>query len=180
MSTKNIVKEFREALKRDSTDIGSMYHHLFSMISDSELEMSLSYWLGEYKDCVEGWYSGFHKSLRQGDFFDVHSYNIVNKLTPEQEVRRKEILELREKEWEKFKILHPDEDWDKYKAFKTQFEDKKALAELNELNKLRRFQEETSINGHLDMLLWNTIHLDEKDLLKKTMICVFELSLETA
>ena len=44
MEETNILVEFKEILKSKHSDIASVYHHLFSLLSDQELKDHLDVW----------------------------------------------------------------------------------------------------------------------------------------
>lgn len=173
----NLVKEFKSQLKEKSGDyIINMYDHLFSLLTEDELNELLEVWFNEYK-VNDGWYFLFHKSIRQTDFFNnIHAYRIIDRLTPEQRKRRLELITIRKKEYKKYEEEFPyDHDMIEYKKFNNSPERIKSSDELKTLNSLMRTEDECSIGGHLDMLLWNTIHLDDKDELKNIFERTFKL-----
>lgn len=166
-----LLTEFKSELKTKrqfGDEIVEMYHHLFSLLSDEDLTSILEGWFEHFKS-DHGWYFQFHKSIRQTDFFNnIRAYSIIDKLTPEQNKRRSELLslriEMRKKHGEKNEM--DDDTFSEYK---------KLGDELFELNSLQQTKEPLEINGHLDMLLWNTIHLDSKDVLKDIFERTFKL-----
>lgn len=173
----NIVQEFKEILKSKHSDIASLYHHIFSIMSDEHLSETLEYYKTVYQEDKESWFYYFHKSMRQTDFFgnDVLSYRIVNMLTDEQKARREELLKIREKQYKKFKKKNKDENYEKYKEFRKLPECVEVLTELQKLNEIMNTKEETRISGHLDMILWNTIHVDKNNELQSILERTFKI-----
>lgn len=174
----NILSEFKDLLNKCTTPyIGEMYNHLFSILSDEELTELLTHYQSVYNEDREGWFYQFHKSIRQCDFFgnNLRSYRVVDKLTEEQSKRREELRKIWNKQYKLFLTEHPDEDWDAYKEFKRLPGNQSILNELKELNSISGTKEEVSINGHLDMIFWNTIHLDRANELKKILERTFKI-----
>ena len=94
----DIVKVFKENLKNKMTDIGSLYHHIFSILPEEDLKEILESWLTEYNEDKENWFYYFHKSIRQCDFFGLSLHRYVDRLTDEQYKRRNELLKIRNKQ----------------------------------------------------------------------------------
>lgn len=172
----NLVKEFLEILKNKSSDICSMYFRFFSILSEKDLKEKLEIWMSEYQDNKEDWFFYCHKSIRNSDFFDLDLYHHVNKLTEEQKNRRTEILKIRRKEYdEEYLILYPINTMDNYRLYNQRQYRIDSLKELSELNKIMRTEEKFEISGHLDMLLWNTIHLDKDNELQEILERTFKI-----
>lgn len=172
----NIVKEFKNILKTKNSDISVIYHHLFSILPEEDLKLSLEYLLTEYNEDKENWFYYFHKSIRQGDFFDLSLHRYVNKLTDEQREKRSELLKIRNKQYkEEFKVQNPDEKMEEYRIFNQRPDRVESFNELSKLNRIMRTEEEFSISGHLDMILWNSIHIDKEDELKSVMERTFKI-----
>jgi hypothetical protein len=172
----DIVKEFKEILKSKSSDICSMYHHLFSIFPEKELKENLEYWLSHYQENKEDWFYDFHKSIRQTDFFNLTLHRYVNKLTEEQSNRRQELSNIRQKQYrQEFKTQNPEEKMEDYRIFNQRPDRVESLKELTKLNSILRTEEEFRISGHLDMLLWNTIHLDKDNELQSILERTFKI-----
>lgn len=166
----DILKEFKDNLKRLDSDIGSMYHHLFKIIPEHKLINILEYWRTQFMNDKENWFYHFHKSIRQTDFYDLNVYQRVNNLTEEQKNRRVELLQIRMKmRYNKGDDTLVDMDDNTLKQY-TEYGN-----ELFELNRIMYTEEELRISGHLDMLLWNTIHLDQKNELKSILERTFKV-----
>ena len=174
MMKTNILSEFKTNLKNIQTyrfeHISSMYHHLFSLLTDEELSEILETWKDEYNKDKEDWFYYFHKSIRQTDFFNnIRAYRVIDKLTDDQRTRRQFLLhkrmdQLKEHDTdEEFIALRQTEEW------------KNDLKELQKLNSILYTEDEFSIAGHLDMLLWNTIHLDTENYLKNIFERTFKI-----
>lgn len=166
----HIINIFKDALRKTNScteekdGIISMYDHLFSMLTDKDLEWQLKYLfdLSEGKDSYfkkdgkKSWFYIFHKSIRQCDFFKGCYQKVKYDLISDAE--KKEYLHL-------FKITseggYKKEGTGKAgELFNPQY---KRYLEL--WNKKRRETKEESIGGHIDMLLWNLIHVDKDGVL---------------
>lgn len=167
-----LAEIFFDMLAQSGDELVSIYYHLFSVLPQRELERSLTayyeYWAGIYRGNDADWYKGnwfytFHKSIRQCDFFDNCVIDYPDpKTTPEEYEELKKLKEMyinfrkdipedpnkkisvQVQEWrDAFKAEHPVE-----------------AARHTELNTKQQHREKESIDGHLDMILWNTIHID--------------------
>lgn len=174
----NIVKEFKEYLKKNTSDIASMYYYLFLILPEETLKENLEYWASQYKENEEDWFYLFHKSIRQTDFFNLSIYRKVNKLTKEQTNRRNELLNIRKKQYEEeFESKNPDGKIEDYRIFNQRPDRVETFKELSKLNSVMYTEEKFQISGHLDMLLWNTIHLDKDEELKSILERTFKICL---
>jgi hypothetical protein len=174
----NILTEFKDSLNKCTTPyLGAMYHHLFSILSDEELTELLTYHQSVYNEDKEGWFYQFHKSIRQCDFFgnDLLSYRTVNMLTEEQTKRREELRKIWDGQYKDWKKKNGNEDFEKYKIFRRLPECVVVYEELHKLNKIKNTKEDIQITGHIDMLLWNTIHLDTENELQKILERTFKI-----
>lgn len=173
----SIVLEFKNLLESNHSDITSLYRHIFCIMSDERLSETLEYYKTLYQEDKENWFYLFHKSIRQSDFFgnDVLSYRIVNMLTDEQKTRREELLKIWDNQYKEFKKKNEDEDYAKYKEFRKLPECVEVSTELQKLNGIMKTKEETRISGHLDMILWNTIHLDKDNELQTILETTFKI-----
>ena len=174
-----LVKDFRSTIdlyEKSDGDIVGLYRHLFSLFNDEELGRVLEWVESLYATDSKNWFYDFHKFLRQGDFYDhIHSYRLVNKQTEEDAKREAELIEIRMKDHDEFKLAFPDENMADYREWVKEPTRKANSDELRALTNLKRTQEPMSINGHLDMILWNTIHLDTKNILKSILMVTFDL-----
>ena len=86
------LSKFTDGLSKHST-IAFMYKKFFLLSEIDNLEISLEYMSKEYDEHKENgwWFTSFHKSLRQSDFFDgYYKKEALLLLTKEQEMKRKE------------------------------------------------------------------------------------------
>jgi hypothetical protein len=171
-----------ERLKRPApTYLGehmkNIYRHLFEIKSEEDdLEETLEYIRDIFKGKEKGvskkdWYAIFHKHLRQGDFFNECFQKRKHDLLTEKE--RREYKTLRTK----FTTAETKAELEKLKTEGKQ--DKELFNEeykryLDLFNRLRREEKDDSINGHMDMLLWNTMHVDTDEILYKALSSVFK------
>jgi len=174
-----LAETFMNLLKEGANQINgelySLYFHIFMLLSLKELQEVLEQYqelaLGKDKHFKsEGktiWYGVFHKAIRQCDLF-TNSYRKgeIELLTKED---KSELTYLQNKIYTEGYVK---EDKDPKKLFNDEY---RRYLELNE--KKRAEKRERSIGGHLDMILWNTIHVDKKNILKKTMETAFKYEL---
>jgi len=151
-----------ESISYQNIDIANVYRHLFSCMEHDSLKQELVYMQKRIEETPEEWFHDFHKSMRQTDFFDglfLH-YNVDEQTYEELE----EIKELK-----KALPLHEE-------GFATGIVDSKKVKELGldkeyarymSLKRKKSVTKTRSISGHIDMVLWNMIHLDKEDFLKK-------------
>ena len=141
-----------------------IYLHLFRMMDEEKLERELEYLfqLSEGKDEFfkksgkDDWFYIFHKSIRQTDFFQgCYQKKKVELVT---DLERKEFKFLWNKIHEKGydKTAEPKEEG---YSFSNEY---RRYLDLHD--RIRRETEEESICGHLDMILWNTIQIDNNEL----------------
>jgi len=174
----NILIEFKDSLNKSTKPyIAAMYHHLFSILTDEELTDILIYYQTVYNEDKEGWFYQFHKSIRQCDFFgnNLYSYRIVSKLTEEQNKRLDEVKKIWDGQYKDWKKKNGNEDFAKYKEFRRLPECVVVSEEMDKLNKIKNTKEDVRITGHLDMVLWNTIHLDKDNELQKILERTFKI-----
>lgn len=163
---KDLADRFLKNLRSHSSDISSVYFHLFSLLNKESLERDLRY-LYELQDGgddffkedgKENWFFIWHKSMRQGDLFQGIYY-------------RKENEGLTKKERSEWSYL-----WDAFSENKKEKEAPKGSEHLftdeyrrylSLSEKKRKRNSEESVCGHLDMILWNTIHVDKENVLMK-------------
>lgn len=164
----SLVKIFRSWLKNGGKYTNDIYHHLFSAISDEDLENHLQSTFEIYNGKSKfyhkkDWFYCFHKFLRQGDFFVG-----CGRTYPAPTISKKEEKELNSlnKKISKFIDGIPLEKQDTNAYTNLQTKHPEIFRRRNELGRKKHRTESTSISGHLDMILWHMIHLDEEDILK--------------
>ena len=170
-----LTQLFFDALKNRAKETGRIYLHLFSTLAPEKLEKELIYLFNlsegndEYFKEVgkEDWFAIFHKSIRQTDFFEECFKKSDFEL----------ITELEEKE---FRFLHKK---CSEKGYNKKSENGKLFSDeyrryLNLWERRRRQTKYDSINGHLDSVLWNIIHLDKGELTKAFKIAFNEYKFE--
>jgi len=181
------VSIFKKELKNlsETTHLGAMYSLLFAIKSDEELDELLEYTHSRFDKDKEWWFYEWHKSVRQCDYFN-RCYKLVDERTPKQLKETDELNKELEKLHKKFvfelKRLpdgeeYSEEDYKKHEdSYKTMWENpeyKKVLAKKHKLLRIRDTKK--SIGGNLDGLLWNLVHLDEKNEIKKLFEKTFAL-----
>jgi hypothetical protein len=162
-------KEFLESFENSNESMSLLYNHIFSCMEHDELESLLL----RLKESVikKDWFYDFHKSMRQTDFINnVHVIYYTNNQT------QSDIEEM-----EKLKTILP-----MHKEKGTIWSDivkreeainKGLVSEMNRysyLKSLKKVENRRSIGGHLDMILWNTIHLDVNNFLEKHIETIFK------
>jgi len=165
----NILKKGAEQI---DGELYSLYFHIFMLQSLEDLQDVLEQYqevaLGKDKYFkAEGktiWFGVFHKAIRQCDYFkDSYRKGDIEILSKDE---KSELTYLQS-------IVYKD-------GYKKESDDPKQLfndeyrryLELNEMKRLEK--RDKSIGGHLDMILWNTINVDKKNILKKAMNSAFK------
>lgn len=134
----------------------------------SSLELTLEYLRTQMDD--ENWFYSFHKSMRQTDYFnEVYVTYFINTQT-EKDMQRMEELK-------KILPLYKDKGWggivksDEAKRLGLDEE----LKEYQIIRKKGSVEQRRAISGHLDMVLWNLVHLDKDNFLKRAIERFFKL-----
>ena len=169
-----LINIFKEELhsKIHKNYIYTVYYQLFSLKADDELNSELEYLYTLYKgtddyfkeESINQWFSIWHKTIRQSDFFD----NCFKK------VKLEIISEEERKEYKSLKHAVRSEGFSKTngkeigKLFNNTY-----LRYLDLNTKIKCESSTESINGILDSILWNTIQLDTENLLYKIFITTF-------
>jgi hypothetical protein len=151
-------------------ELYAIYYHLFSILPIEKLEVQLQ----SYKQLADGkdhffkaegkkiWYGVFHKAIRQCDFFnDTYVKTTIEIMT---DLEKQELRFL----MSKVRTEGYVKDGQEGQMFNDEY---RRYLELHEMK--RDENKEKSIGGHLDMILWHTIHLDKKNVLKKVMEVAF-------
>lgn len=167
--------EFLEKLKYEikrNNNIASSYYRLFALTDIEELETTLEVVKDEYIENTisdgDWWFTSFHKTLRQTDFFNGFYKDVEIPLITREE--NKKIKSFRTKLTIKIGDGFKKDDIVRDKGGKFTDEYKEILR-LSELKKHQTRKE--PISGHLDMLLWELIHLDSKGVLYDIMKTMF-------
>ena len=159
----DIRKEFLDELKKTSpvnSDIADVYRHIFSCMEHEALTYHLEFLKEEVKK--EWWFVDFHKSMRQTDFFpDVFVHYDVNEQTYEdiEEIERLNKILPHHTEQGMTGIVNSQES--KELGLEKEYSRYLTLKRKKSVDKKRL------IGGHLDMILWNMIHLDKENFLKR-------------
>jgi hypothetical protein len=161
-------KEFLKSIGEMGPNIARLYYHAFSCMEAKTLEERLEFLKENISD--ENWFYDFHKSMRQVDFSgDIYVKYVVDTTTDSDRNRMKELLELlptyKEKVW--LDIVKGSE------AREMGLE--KEMKEYHSLRRKRNTEERRSVSGHLDMILWNTINLDNDGFLEKFIKSFFKM-----
>jgi hypothetical protein len=151
-----------ETVSQRNIDIANIYRHLFSCMEHDSLKQELEYLQERIDKDPEGWFHDLHKSMRQTDFFgSLYLHYNVDEQTAEDIEEIENIKKILPKYSEKsmsgivnsqeVKELGLDKEYARYMSLKR----KKSVVKTR------------NISGHIDMVLWNMIHLDKEDFLKK-------------
>ncbi len=149
-------------------------------MKDSEIEDTLQYtyevYMGKHPNLChkDNWFFGFHKSIRQCDFFSGLKKETITdtRIEEEKEEHKKIGKELTDmidalpeeiREAEDFRVRnywreHCPEKWERNVL----------------LNQKKRESEIEYIGGHVDMILWEAIHLDKDGILPEVMEKTFK------
>ncbi len=133
-------------------------YHCFSSMSYEDLEDNLNFLKGDMEN-NPNWFYDFHKSMRQTDFSGTLRVTYENNLLTDKE--KNEYSDLKKIFGIKSEMFTISEDTaiennllEEYKRYR-------------DLRKKSLNKSERSISGHMDMILWNLIHLDLKNSIKK-------------
>lgn len=148
-----------EKFDRYNTYMLSMYRHLFEMLIIKAPE-ALDHMYQEVDTKFDEAFFKFHKGFRQWDTFIDYHVKIKTKGLTEEEHERLKVLQ------EKMKN-RPD-NWLKDPEYLKIYEEKQ------ELDRVYYDDGRRSIGGHLDMLLWNLIHIDKTGVMYNTLEAVMD------
>jgi len=167
-----LMYELKNAQNRshDFGSFASIYLHIFSLISPRELEDYLNYLkkVATGKDSYfkkqgkKQWYLAFHKALRQTDFFNDVFRKVEDYMTEEEQSEYRFLFDKVTKDgYVKESKIEGQLFNDEYKRY------------LDLSSKKRSFKTDKNVGGHIDMILWNMIHVDKKNELKEILEQVF-------
>lgn len=151
------AESFLQELKTHESHIAFMYYSLFSILEEENLNNTIDRWEEDYKEHPDEWFWMLHKEIRQVDWFmsdGIRAYRQKSLLTPQEDRRRRDII---------FQIVMTDGELEP-----------ELKRELKDLNTKFHHKKEFEITGKLDSLLWNLIHIDEKQILHDTLIKYFK------
>jgi hypothetical protein len=146
--------------RTDCQDVLAAYKHVFSILDKNVLDEKLERVYRHWQENKEQWFYDFHKSIRQCDFFDDCYRKSERKLLSKEEQSRFEtlIIKVKSEGFVKYTEQGFSEEYDEY---------------LRLSNLKRDEKSPESIGGHIDMVLWYLIHMDERNLLKTILTSVF-------
>lgn len=195
IEVKTLADFFLEAFEnryiKTAYEMYSIYSGLFNIMPKDDLNSVLE---GAYRNRKKSyWFHDFHKMIRQVDFFDMcYRYNPTPTISKEEQ---KELDILNKKIGVKNELMHkyekilskdiPSTDHPTYVqkaaeySIKYKIRDEKLFPQEKcrrryDLVQKLKHEEKKSINGILDSILWNIIHLDTNNVLQKTMKIAFE------
>lgn len=159
-----LAETLLSVLLNANTELAYCYFHLFSIFSHDSLNSTLTWVYDEYMEekdkpaDEQWWFTSFHKSMRQTDFFE-DTYTTYFTPLPDKELEEfdslmKEYKAVSMEEFEQWKKDNPEK-----------------MKRLRELKGKQTHKER--ISGHLDMILWNLIYVDADNYIYKTLINVF-------
>ncbi len=176
---KNLLKLFVHELSSSiyytvkELDIINTYIHLFKILEKNN-PTSLDYMYEEWLNKDENWFFNFHKSIRQNDLFNGINIrvSVESELNDEEETRYQEIKNSLKDKMNHLKYLEEDDYTLQYAQFRV--DNRALLKEQYQLQLKRKRDEDESVSGHIDMILWNLIHVDKDDVLIKQLNHFFE------
>lgn len=181
MDVKLLNRTFQDNLKNSIESIAGCYKHLFDILSEKQQEETLQWVYESYTENKDNenreayWFYDFHKSMRQTDLFNgcVRTFR-SSTLNPEEVAELEGLALMINTEWTKVKNAERKTTpgmsvWD---YFKTKYPEKHTR--YRELKQRHNNEETESINGHLDMIMWNLVHVDNKEFLRLTMLRSFK------
>lgn len=171
MKAKDFIEWLRNETKNTANPEVSVYYHLFSAMERDRLDTILESVSSRIKnqdksELFDSWFYEFHKSMRQADFFgDTFVYWEENALGEEGEEELTKLLDVLPKHGDKGTIWEGVVDTKESIRMGMDAE----LARYKHLRSLQKKQNRRNVSAHLDMIMWNTIHMDKSDILKKIL-----------
>lgn len=162
-------EEFLNHLRSHSgSDISECYRHLFICMEAENLENTLKYLQTQMDD--ENWFYSFHKSMRQTDYFNEIYVTYYENEQTDKDLQRMDELK-------KILVMYKGVVWDQIpdseKCRKLNLE--KELDEYRSIRRKASVEKRRSISGNLDMVIWNLVHLDKDDFLKRVIEGFFKV-----
>lgn len=155
-------KDFLEEFKAHDTEISEVYRHAFSCMEMERIEEMLKYLQGEVKK--EDWFYSFHKSMRQTDFFGyLHVPYTVNTQTEQDQIRLEELRQVLPFHGKKGRMWEDVVNSEEAKELGLEEE----MKEFRFLKGKAKSERKRNVSGHMDMILWNLIHVDTTNFLQK-------------
>lgn len=147
------------------SSVASVFLSLFRILPEERLERDLHYlktlrdgtddfFKKDSKDC---WFEIWHKSIRQCDYFDNTYQTVTLELISDEEDKERKHL------WHRFNRTKDPEDKHSKEEGQLFVPDYKKLLDLNE--KRRHQEKDYGLNGSLDSILWNMVHVDKEGVL---------------
>jgi hypothetical protein len=168
MKAKDFIEWLRNETKNTAQPEVTIYYHLFSAMERDRLEVVLEGVFSRIKKerndvLFQEWFYDFHKSIRQTDFFgDTFVYWEENMLDEEGEDELSILLGVLPTHGGKGTI------WegvvDTKEAVKMGLDAE--LARYRHLRSMQKKQNRRNVSAHLDMTLWNVIHMDNNNVLQ--------------
>lgn len=187
MNDEFLAKSFKEKLKHSNEDIAGCYRQLFDICGDDVINSFMGWLYLEYqlqKGKEQMWFYQFHKSIRQTDFFEDCYCPIKNSLlTSEEKVEFDKLTEWIKEKWAEVSAAEQESNpgVSNTRLYRQYFQTNhsKEYKRYCELRDNNNNVDKKSICGHLDMVLWNLIHMDKEAVLENIMLRTFkELDLE--
>jgi len=159
------LKELRGKGGKSTNDFYMVYYHLFSIMEHENLTAHLLYLKEEVAN--EHWFYDFHKSMRQTDFCgDCFTIYHVNEQTESDLKDIEELLKILPKtssgrvvDGVEAKNLGLDKEYSRYVKLRGK----------------KNIEKRRCVSGHIDMILWNSIHADKEGVLEKFIPYFFKL-----
>lgn len=155
----NIAEQFLKELKNSNDKLSYLYYSAFSCMDLELLEKTLK---SIDLDDVN-WFYDLHKSMRQCDFSGNVHVSYIEDLTDDSDKNRlKELLTILP--------VHSEKGWAWRDVVKIKQAEEMGLhSELKEYRSIKskmKTEKNRSISGHIDMILWELIHLDNNRFLE--------------
>jgi len=164
-----MITKLLEALKNDSSEISSVYAPLFRILAPNNINQTLEWVYDIYAGIdtnyhKDDWFFAFHKSIRQTDFFQNCFTEIKTSTLTEDEYV--EYGDLKAKISNAWKALTKEQRMETT-VYSWAAENLPTEWKDNQVDR-------ESINGNLDSVLWNLIHVDTKGVLSSVLEKVFK------
>ncbi len=169
MKYKSLYTVFMQCLSFEQSDIAHVYANLFKLKDERQMQQDLQYMydINKGRDTIDesSWFEAWHKTIRQVGFFENCSQTETVALLTDEELKELRTL---------LHTYHFDTREQKTDgANGTTFNDQ--YSRYLELHSKRKRQDiQKSIDGVLDMTLWNLIHADKDDILCNIFLSTFK------
>ena len=172
--TEYLINKFRSLLKKDDSDIGFVYHRIFTMCGDNTLGIVLDRMYDMFMSNQEHWFYDFHKSIRQTDFLDgLYEIKTVDDRTEEQKTRQDELYKSLKEPYNA--RANKDGKYISLRVFCYENGLKDEWDEWAKLSQISHGEVKESISGAIDAILHTIINMDIDGILQRHLRVTFRM-----